>query len=186
MQTKFDQFLPVRCFANNFTVPTSNVTILRCEIAGYHELAEENQRRALTLMSVLRDSADRVADATKGRLLKSVTDEIWMEFPKGTLAVEAAIALQPRFHENAVKLSLPTPALCTGIHCGEVTRSRTGDVFGDPLAIASMIRRLADAGQIVVSEPVAEQLGRKVELDDLGEISDEDLAEPVSIWAVRV
>ena len=109
------------CFENNFTVPTSTVTILRSDIVDYAGLAGVDPRKALTLMSVFREVAARVAEEKQGQLLKTVTDEVWLEFPKSADAVEAALDLQPRFHESALKLNLPTPGLCSGIHCGEVT-----------------------------------------------------------------
>ena len=173
------------CFESNFTVPTHAVTILRSDIFGYASLASDDQRKALTLMSVLRDAAERVASESQGRLLKTVTDEVWFEFPESPHAVDAARELQHRFHQNARKLSLPTPGLCSGIHRGEVTRSRNGDLFGDTVTIASEVKGIAEAGQIVVSGSVVDHLDRRIELEDLGDRSLRDPTEPLRCWAVR-
>ena len=176
----------LECFENNFTVPTDTVTILRSDIFGYAGLAGADQRKALTLMSVLRDAAERVARENQGRLLRTVTDEVWIEFTKSPSAVDAARELQPRFHETARKLNLPTPGLCSGIHRGKVTRSRNGDLFGDTVTIASRVKGIADAGQIVLSGSVVDQLDQRIDLEDLGDRPLEDLSEPLRCWAVRL
>jgi len=173
------------CFENNFTIPTDTVTILRSEIFGYAGFASDDQRKAVTLMSVFRDAADLVASENQGRLVRTSSDEVWLEFTKSPHAVDAARELQRRFHENASKLNLPTPALCCGIHRGEVTRSRSGDLFGETLTIASQVRGIAEEGQIVVSGSVVDQLGKGIELEDLGDRNLEDLTEPLRCWAVR-
>ncbi len=172
------------CFKNNFTVPTSPVTILCSGISGYGG-PDDDRRRALTLMSVFRDAADWVAEDKQGRLLKTVTAEVWLEFPNSAVAMDAARDLETRFHEYARRLSLPTPRVCSGIHCAEVTRSRTGELVGDILPVATLVKGLAEAGQIVVSASVAEQLDRRIQLDELGDRV-LDLPLPLSCWAVRL
>ncbi len=173
------------CFKNNFTVPTSTVTILCSGISGYGGLVDDDRRRALTLVSVFRDAADRVAEDKQGRLLKTVTAEVWLEFPNSAVAMDAARDLETRFQEYARRLSLPTPRVCSGIHCAEVTRSRTGDLVGDTLPVAALVKGVAEAGQIVVSASVAEQLDRRIQLDELGDRV-LDLPRPLSCWAVRL
>jgi len=173
------------CFENNFAVPTSTVTILCSGISGYRGLVDDDRRRALTLMSVFRDAADRVAEDKQGRLLRTVTDEVWLEFPKSAVAMDAARDLETRFHEYALRLSLPTPRVCSGIHCGEVTRSRAGDLVGDTVSVAALVKGVAEAGQIVVSASVAEQLDRRIQLDELGDRAI-NVPHRLSCWAVRL
>ena len=173
------------CFKNNFTVPTSTVTILCSGISGYGGLVDDDRRKALTLTSVFRDAADRVADDKQGRLLRTVTAEVWLEFPNSAVAMDAARDLETQFHEYSRRLNLPAPRVCSGIHCAEVTRSRTGDFVGDTLPVAALVKGAAEAGQIVVSASVAEQLDRRIQLDELGDRV-LDLPRPLSCWAVRL
>lgn len=173
------------CFDNNFAVPRCTVTILCAGIAGYGSLLDDDRRKALTLLSVFRDAADRVADARRGRHLPTDSDEVWLELPDTRIAMDAAVELESRFHEYAQKLTLPTPGLCSGIHCGEVTRSRKGDLVGDTLPVAALIKSVAEPGQIIVSASVAEQLDSRVQLDELGERV-LDAPRPLTCWAVRL
>jgi class 3 adenylate cyclase len=173
------------CFANNFTVPTTTATILRSGIPSYDDLTEDEQRRVGTLHAVLRDAAERVARAKKGRLLESETDDVWLEFANSRRAVAAALELGPSFHKRARKLRLPTPGLCSGIHRGEIVRMRTGKVVGEAVDVAGEIRKSARAGQIVVSRPAADELGRRVKLEPLGERSLGEPPQPLSCWVVR-
>lgn len=174
----------LECFANNFTVPTTTVTIVRSGIFGYARLEGDELRRASTLKAILRDAAARVAQDKKGRVLDNDTDDVWLEFAKSSRAVAAARELQPRFHKRARKLKLSTPALCTGIHRGPIVRSRTGAVAGEAITIAAEVRKCARAGEIVVSRTAADELGRRVKLDPLGDRTFAELPEPLSCWVV--
>ena len=49
------------CFANNFEPPRETVALLALEIVGYMGLLADDQRRAVTLRSVLRDAVERAA-----------------------------------------------------------------------------------------------------------------------------
>jgi class 3 adenylate cyclase len=173
------------CFQNNFAVPTSAVTLLFPEIVDYAVLTDADRRKAITLMAVFHEAADRVAKEHAGRLSKTETDEVFLEFEKSLYALRAARALKERFHEDARRLSLPTPELCSGIHCGEVTRSRDGELFGDAVGIASGVKGVARAGQIVLTGSVVAQLDDGMDLEDLGEQSIADVPEPLRCWAVR-
>jgi class 3 adenylate cyclase len=175
----------LECFANNFTVPTTTVTILRSGIFGYDELEGDELRRASTLKAVLRDAAARVARAKKGRLVENDADDVWLEFSKSSRAVAAALDLQPRFHKRARKLKLSTPALCSGIHRGEVVRSRSGVLVGEAVSVAAKVKACAHSGQIVISRTAAEELGRRVKLDPLGDHTFEELPQPLSCWVVQ-
>lgn len=175
----------LECFENNFTVPTHQVTLVRAEVADYTALAEEDPRRAVTLRAVLRDAGGTLAEERRGRVLDMIPDELWMEFSRPAEALNAARSLERRFHQYAAKLSLPAVPLCSGIHTGEIRRSRSGVIFGDALTIASMLERVASAGQIVISDSVAGALGTRVTLEGLGPLPSDELAEPMSAWVVR-
>lgn len=180
------------CFGNNFEVPTHQVTLLRSELADRYAIEEEDPRQAVTLRSVLRDAGVSLASERGGQVVETVRDDLLIEFALPEDALQAARDLQARFHEHAAKLELPDVPLSSGIHAGAVRKSRTGDVFGDALSIASLVERLATAGQVVISDPVARALGTRVTLEGLGPlpsrdengdgVTDED--EPIRCWVV--
>jgi class 3 adenylate cyclase len=175
-----NRMLPVTTLAE---ANTSTATILFSDLVGYTSLTGEDQAKALTLMSVFHKAADRVARENSGRLVKTVADEVMLEFKRAQRAVDAARELQDEFHEAARKLDLPTPELSTGTHYGEVVRSDDGDLIGDTVNIASRVQGVAAPGQIVLSQAVADQL-EGVELEDLGEQRLKNVPEPVRCWAV--
>ena len=113
-----------------------------------------------------------------------MTDDVLLEFEKSPDALDAARNLQDEFHESARKLNLPTPGLRSGIHYGNVERSQDGALLGDTVEIASRVQGIAEVGQIVLSGRVVDQLKDKIELEDLGERSLENVPEPVRFWAV--
>ncbi len=175
------------CFENNFEVPTHRVTLLRPELADLTALEEADPRRAVTLRSVLRDAGSSLATERGGHVVPGLRDELLIEFEQPEEALAAARELEGRFHEHASKLRLPTVPLSCGIHTGSVRKSRTGDVYGDALSIASMVETLAQAGQIVISDPVAGELGTQVTLEGLGPLPSSEPAdddEPLGCWVV--
>ncbi|MEM7415275.1 MAG: hypothetical protein AAF389_07250 [Gemmatimonadota bacterium] len=173
------------CFANNFTIPTHEVTLLRSDLASEWAFRPAEPRKVVTLRSVLRDTGSSLAVTQNGRVLDSIPDELWIEFATPEDALDAARTLQSRFHIQAARLNLPEVPLCSGIHTGQVRKSRTGEMFGEALAVAAMLEGVASAGQIVISDPVAGHFGTRVTLDRLGPQSTEELDEPVGCWVVR-
>ena len=176
----------LQCFENNFDVPHENVALLATEIAGYAALMEEDQRKAITLKSVLRDAAERAAKERRGRvILDRKEDDILMEFPTCQDAVDALMSLRAGFHDLAERLRLPTPELCGALHYGQVTRWRNGFLAGEAIDTIPKVRSLAADGQIVVTGPAAAPVQGKVELEPIpapgGEVVIVD-----GLWALRI
>lgn len=175
------------CFENNFEVPRETVALLATEIVGYAGLLEEDQRKAITLRSVLRDAAERVAKDRRGRVvLERQDDDILMEFPTPQEAVEAARSLRSSFHDLAERLRLPTPELSGAIHCGEVTRWRNGLLAGDAIDVLPSVRSRAGVGQIVLTGPAVEPIRGKVELERVDGQDATGAATIEELWALRL
>jgi hypothetical protein len=177
----------LECFANNFEAPRETVALLAADIVGYTDLMEENRRRAITLKSVLRDAADRVAQGHRGRVvLDRLDDDILLEFPTSGFAVEAAMDIRAGFRELADRLDLPVPDLCGAIHFGEVTRWRNGMLAGDAVDITATVRGIASVGQIIVTDPAAEPLKGKVDLEPIADAGGADLPSVGGFWSLRL
>jgi len=172
------------CFANNFTVPTERVALVSADIACYARLLEEDHRRAITLRSVLRDSADRVARAGLGRLVGTQPDEVLLECGGSPAALDAAHRLWETFRDSTIRLDLPTPELRSGIHCGEVVRWRNGHLAGDAVEIAARLQGLAPAGRIVLTDPVAQEIGQPDDLEAVDVPDVEGLPSISVCWAL--
>ncbi|MGD2045370.1 MAG: hypothetical protein PVJ80_08350 [Gemmatimonadota bacterium] len=177
----------LECFSNNFEVPKESVALLATDIFAYARLLEEDRRRAITLKSVLRDAADRAAQAHHGRLvLDRLDDDVLAEFPTSSEAVQAAQNLRAGFAELAVRLDLPVPDLCGAIHYGEVTRWRNGLLAGEAVSVAASVRCVAELGRIVLTGPAAEAVKGKVELEPMSEQASADLPPVGDLWALRL
>ena len=174
----------LECFSNNFSVPTETVVLVSSDIAGYAALFEEDQRRAITLRSVFRDVADRIANDARGRLVDTLPDDILLEFGKTPDALAAAHRLWTAFSERTQRLDLPTPSLRAGVHCGEVTRWRNGYLVGDTIEVATRVQSLAPAGRIVLTDPVVSQIGQREEMEPLPEDAVRDVPHITACWAV--
>lgn len=174
------------CFGNNFEPPRETLALLVLDIAGYDQLLDEAYRTAVTLKAVLRDAAEKAAQECQGRVvLDRRDDDVLVEFPTPREAVEGAQLLRSGFHTLTDRLDLQTPALCGAIHCGEVTRWRSGVLAGEAVDVLSGVRRLAAAGQIVLTEPAITNAGT-VEAQALPE--DTRAAVPVDgrLWAMQL
>jgi class 3 adenylate cyclase len=130
---------------------------------------------------------DRLAREHRGRVVKTVADEALLVFDDTTRAVRAAAELRGDFQEETKRLGLPTPDLRTGLHCGTVTLSHDGDVFGDAVNLASKIHTSAEPGQVVLSAAVRERLeDGAFELVSLGARELKNVAEPVEVFGMAV
>jgi len=184
MKTGIDRWIDERLPATELgAAPRHPAVVAFSDIVGYTALTSENEDDALAMMSVFHRQARRAAEQSKGRLVKTMGDGVIMEFKDGASAVAAAQQLTSSFSDACEPLGLPEGQLRTGIHFGEVAKRRDGDLFGDAVNIASRLEGIAEPGQIVVSQAVADQLD--VALDDLGERSLKNVPELVRCWAVN-
>jgi class 3 adenylate cyclase len=156
----------LECFANNFEAPRETVALLALDLVGFARLIDEDRWQAVTLKTILRDTARRVAKKHGGGLvLDRADDDILLEFPTSLAAVEAARCVYPDFRDAALRLNLAAPEICGGIHQGEVTRWRNGLLVGAAVDITTKIRHLAGLGQVVLTGSAAEPLAGTVELE---------------------
>ena len=173
------------CFDNNFQPPREKVALLAAEIVGLGLLMEEDQRKAITLKTVLRDAAERAAKDSRGRVvLERQEDDLLMEFTTTQDAIDAARSLRLGFHDLASRLRLPTPELAGAILCGEVTRWRNGLLAGDVVDLVPRVCSVAGGGRIVLTDAAAEPLRGKVELEPVSEDEEGDIPPVEGLWTM--
>jgi class 3 adenylate cyclase len=76
------------------------------------------------------------------------------------------------------------PEVRIGVHAGDVVEEE-GDLIGRVINLASRVTGEATPGEILVTEPVADQLVGKLELEDKGLRTLKGLAQPRHLLAVR-
>ncbi len=96
----------------------------------------------------------RVAVAGKGRVIKTIGDEVMAVFPSAKAAAEAAIAMQHGVSQMD-EVAGTALGIHIGLHCGPIVE-RDGDVFGDTVNLAARLVGLATKGQIITSRLTAD------------------------------
>jgi class 3 adenylate cyclase len=76
------------------------------------------------------------------------------------------------------------PEVRIGVHAGDVVEE-DGDLIGRVINLASRVTDEANPGEILVTEPVADQLVGRLELEDKGLRPLKGLSQPRHLLAVR-
>jgi len=127
---------------------------------------------------------ERITDEYKGSVIKTIGDEIMCTFPSVDYAFLAScsmheiVATHPDLQKKAMTIQI-------GFHFGDVIEDNN-DVFGDTVNVAARIASLANAGKILVTEVVVEQLSTKVknQLRAHDEVSLKGKSLPVKTWEI--
>jgi adenylate cyclase len=160
--------------------------IMFTDMVDYTALAQEDEARALAVLErhqrVLRPLFARY----RGREVKTVGDAFLVEFESALEAVQCALEIQRKLHEDAV--SAPEAGrvrVRIGIHVGDVVE-QDGDVLGDAVNVASRIQPLAEPGGICLTQQVFDQVANKVStpLVRLAPVPLKNLRQPVTVYAV--
>ncbi len=145
------------------------VAIFFSDIEGSTELNERLGDKDWVRLLARHDSSVRSAiERHDGQVVKTQGDGFMAAFGSPEQAVRCAISIQQAFDGGRRKDKAAAVLVRIGIHYGDVVH-RDNDIFGRNVAHAARVAALAEGGEILVSEPVAETLG---DCDDI------TLAEP--------
>jgi len=148
--------------------PDGSVAILFSDIEGSTELNERLGDKEWVRLLARHDAAVRSAiERCGGHVVKTQGDGFMAAFGAPEQAVRSAIAIQQAFERGSRK-GRATVLIRIGIHHGDVVH-RDNDIFGRNVAQAARVAALADGGEILVSETVA---------DAIADCDDITLAEP--------
>lgn len=110
-------------------------------------------------------------------------DGLLARFGSPADAVLCAIDIQRRIEEDRLSGTL-VPRLRIGVHAGEAVES-DGDIVGRVVNLASRVTSEASPGEILITEPVADQLVGRIELEDRGLRALRGVPQPRHLLAVR-
>jgi class 3 adenylate cyclase len=168
-------------------VKSRNLAIVFAGLCGYAErlgaLTWEESQKMLRLHGALVDPAFRKFG---GRRIKQIGGTFLVAFDSPTQAVLCAAALRERVRrfDQTVPAEQRLRAR-VGIHLGEVRLER-GDVFGEPVNIASRIEALAGPGEVLLGESVWLSMNRaEVRACDAGERSLKGVPEPIRVFRLE-
>jgi TolB-like protein/class 3 adenylate cyclase len=164
-------------------------TVVAADIADYSGLMRRNDARTLAdLKNARRTLIVPTIAAYRGRIVKTVGDEMLLEFASAVDAARCAIAVQRGMAEQ--NAAVPQDARIEfriGIHLGDVMID-DNDIFGDGVNIAARLRQNAEPGGICISDDAHRQVRGKVEIvfEDMGEQTLKNIAEPMRAWLIRI
>ena len=139
------------------TDATRNLAILFADVSGSTTLYEKlGDRAALAAVESVLEILKRAVATNRGRVVKTIGDEVMAVFETADAAFQAAVDMQTRTADlpavGDVQLGIRI-----GFHAGPVLEER-GDVFGDAVNTAARMAGLAKSGQIITSGPTVDSL----------------------------
>lgn len=138
----------------------TSVVVLFADVSRSTQLYETlGDHTAQGLVATCLTALSTVANHHGGTVIKTIGDEIMCTFPDGTLALEAAQAMQRAIEHlpQVSKLGLAPLSIRIGFHLGTIVH-RESDVFGDAVNVAARMVALAKPRQILTTEPTVSTL----------------------------
>jgi adenylate cyclase len=153
------------------------VAIAFADIAGYVQFTEQaGEEEALDLVEVF---VEAVEESLPGgaRVVKNIGDGVMIVGNDASDLTNWAITFQQSFARTRPRI---------GIHYGE-TIYRDGDYFGRNVNLASRVVARAEAGEVLITDPVYAAMApsRKVNFEPIGEVELKGFAEPVALYVAR-
>jgi class 3 adenylate cyclase len=137
-------------------------TVLFTDIVRSTERAQElGDERWLELLNLHDEAAHRLAEAFRGRVIKTTGDGVLATFDGPRRGIGASVALREELHRIGLEIR-------SGIHTGEV-ELRDQDVGGMAVHIAARVMSAAAPGEILVSRTLRDLIvGSEVRLEERG------------------
>jgi adenylate cyclase len=132
---------------------TRTMTVGFADIVNYTRLSRGLHPDELArLLEDFESRATLLTAEHGGQLIKTLGDEVLFVADEASAGAEIALGLLDRYAGDS-----ETPDLRVGMACGTVL-SRLGDVYGEPVNIASRLTSLARPGSALVDRAVASTL----------------------------
>jgi class 3 adenylate cyclase len=129
---------------------TRNLCVLFADVAGSTRLYERlGDAEALRAVERCLNRVERVITGYKGRVIKTIGDEIMAAFDSAEEGMQAACDMQQRV-EDLPPISGVKLAIRVGFHFGPAIEDKN-DVFGDTVNVAARMTSLAKGGQIITT-----------------------------------
>lgn len=168
---------------------TETLVIAFTDIKGYTAAtSQQTLVQNARLIKTVDGLVAPVVRAFDGQIVKSIGDAYMIAFRSPTEAVRCAIAVQDRlagFNAEHKEQSPEGIHLRIALNVGEV-RVHRGDVFGEPVNVASRIESVTPADEIYVSEAVYLTMNRSdLPLAKVGDFELKGVTEPVTVYRVE-
>ena len=162
--------------------------LLFTDIVGYSALTGRDELLSLDLVEEHHAIVRQTVSRSGGSEVKSTGDGFLFEFPSVVDAVRTAIEVQTRLFER--NLTVPAERqlqIRIGVHLGDIFDSND-DFHGNEVNVAARIEPLARPGGVAISNPVADQIKGKLDLDlrSLGRPKLKNIANPPEVFQIRM
>ena len=160
------------------------VTVLFTDVVGSTELMDRlGDDAADQLRREHFESAQAIAGAHGGRMVKTLGDGVMLAFPSALEAIASAAALQQLSTGAAGRGGSGAVALRVGLNAGEAI-SMDDDYFGTSVVVAKRLCDLAAPGQTLVSAIVSSLVGSRggFRFKSLGPVLLKGIAQPVDAF----
>jgi len=162
-----------------------NLCVLFADVSGSTRLYDRvGDQRALAAVDRCLAILRRVTQTYRGRVIKTIGDEIMSSFENAADGMQAASEMQQRIFDlpalDGIKLSIRV-----GFHFGPVMEVE-GDVFGDVVNLAARMAGLAKAGQLFTTKDAVQTLPELLRMStrDIDALAVSGKAEDVNVSEV--
>lgn len=129
--------------------------VLFADVSGSSALYKtKGNSEANSIISQLLNEVQLLTVKHKGRVIKTIGDEVMVSFVSGQDCIDAALAIQESFSESYTQHHL---MVSIGISFGKVLLEK-GDLFGETVNDAAHLTSLAKGSQILFSEAMLNEL----------------------------
>jgi adenylate cyclase len=161
--------------------------ILAADIAGYSRLMGEDEAATVRALKAHQAAVLPLVGQHGGRVIDTAGDGILAEFPSVIGATECAVAIQSAMtRRNQDVPEHRQMRFRIGINLGDVIHDETR-IYGDGINVAARLEGFAEAGGVLVSQAVHDQVRDRLQLEfeDLGERELKNIARRVRVYRLR-
>ena len=160
--------------------------ILAADIRGYSILMASNEDETYRRVGAAMDRLVRQVKKSHGHVFSFAGDGVMAEFPSAVEALKCALRIQADAAKQNARLSKKRGIeYRIGIHSGEIIVQQ-GRAGGHAVNIAARLEQIADAGGILISNAVFEQVAHVVttKYEELGERRLKNIGNPVHVHRI--
>lgn len=161
------------------------LVVLFADVSGSTKLYEKlGDNEALRAVDRCIKRMERAIEGFRGRLVKTIGDEVMATFATAEDAFQASVEMQQRVSDLPPVSGAPLK-IRVGFHSG-LAIEEGNDIFGDTVNTAARIVGLANSEQILTSQQTVEELPRllRESTRDLEQLSVKGKAEGVHVFEV--
>ena len=173
-------------YDKTFSSERKLAAIMFTDMVGFSRLMHQDEDRTLQLLEEHNRIIGESVANHQGRLLKTMGDAVFADFPSATSAVKCAIEIQTRLREfNEDKLPDQQIAIRIGIHLGDVI-IRDDDIYGDGVNVAARLEPLSEPGGVCFSEAVYQTIKTNFDVEPvlIGEVQLKNIIEKQVVYKI--